>query len=165
MLHTALLGTESLALDITWHLAQFPLYFKSCFLDINRGRYLIPLQFSKTPLVPRDGAGEVPSDVQCCTAEAPGSPGKTRGREKSSPELKLSNPSSAALAFVLLPLPRRGCLWWKAPGTWFWVPPRRGAGALPRGDAGGAALVGTAEAPLAPLHCGCFGGGQDVGAA
>lgn len=160
-----LLCTENLALDMTWHLAQFPLYFKSCFLNINRGRYLIPLQFSKTPLVPRDEAGEVPSDVPCCPAEAPGSPSKMRGREKPTPKLKLSNPSSAALAFVPLPLPLRGCLWWKAPGMWLWVPPRRGAGAFPQGDTGSTALVGTAEAPLAPLHCGCFGRGQDVGAA
>lgn len=160
-----LLCTESLALDMTWHLAQFPLYFKSCFLNINRGRYLIPLQFSKTPLVPRDEAGEVPSDVPCCTAEAPGSPSKMRGREKPTPKLKLSNPSSAALAFVPLPLPLRGCLWWKAPGMWLWVPPRRGASAFPQGDTGSTALVGTTEVPLAPLHCGCFGRGQDVGAA
>lgn len=39
-----------------WHTAQFSFYSNMFFLDINMCRHLIPLEFSKSPVVLRDGA-------------------------------------------------------------------------------------------------------------
>lgn len=63
-----LLCTESFTLgSVTrWNTVQFPLYFKMCFLNINMCRHLIPLEFSKSPLVLRDrarGGALAPRDV------------------------------------------------------------------------------------------------------